>query len=146
MQCAGNGSGGHGENVDILAHFFQALFVSYAEALLFVDDEQAKILKLHIFREEAVSADDDVDFALFNFFEHFLLFFLGAKAAEHFDSGGKGGEATPEGFIVLECEHGGGRKDGGLFRIGDGLEGGAHGDFRFTVSDVTAQKAIHWKS
>ena len=115
MQRAGNRGGGHREDVDILAHFFQALFVSHAETLLFVDDEQAEVLKLHIFREQAVSADDDVDFALFDFFEHLLLFFFRAKSAEHFDSDGKRSEAAAESFVVLKGEHGGRGEDGGLF-------------------------------
>ena len=145
VQRAGNGSGGHREDVDILAHFFQALFVSHAEALLFVDDEQAEILKLHVLREQAVRADDDVNFACFEFVEHFLLFFFRAEAAEHFDADGKCGEAAAESFVVLEGENGGGCEDGDLLRIGDGFEGGAHGDFRFAVADVAAEQAIHRK-
>ncbi len=39
VERARNGSGGERERVHVFAHFFQALFVGDAEALLFVDDE-----------------------------------------------------------------------------------------------------------
>ena len=46
------------------AHLFEAFFVADAEALLFVDDEEAEVLELQVFREDAVGADEDVDLAL----------------------------------------------------------------------------------
>ena len=81
----------------------------------------------------------------FEFFQSFLLLFFGAEAAEHFDAHRKGGEAPAEGFVVLKGEHGGGREHGHLLGIGDGLEGGAHGDFRLAVAHVAAQQAVHGK-
>ena len=56
---------------------------------------------------------------------------------------GKCGEAPLEGLEVLEGEHGGGREDGDLLVVADGLESGAHGDFGFAVADVAAEQAIH---
>ena len=46
MQGARDGRGGHGEDVDGGAHLLEALFVADAEALLFVDDEEAEVLEL----------------------------------------------------------------------------------------------------
>src|SRR5580704_15347133 len=115
VQSARNGSGGHCEDVYIFAHFFQALFVSDAEALLFVDDEKAEILKLDVFRKQPVRADDDVYLSSFEFFEGFLLFFFASEAAEHFDSNGKCGETAAERLIVLKRENGSGRENSGLF-------------------------------
>ena len=50
------------------AHLLEALFVADAEALLFVDDEEAEVLELEVFREEAVGADEDVDSCLLRLF------------------------------------------------------------------------------
>ena len=72
-----------------------------------------------------------------------LLLSGGAEAAHHFDAHGKRGEAALEGFEMLEGEDGGGREDGDLFAVGDGFEGGAHGDFGFAVADVAAEEAVH---
>jgi len=44
---------------------------------------------------------------------------------------------------VLECEDGGGGKDGNLFAICDGFERRAHRDFRLTVTNIAAEQAIH---
>ena len=41
-----------------------ALLVGDAEALLFVDDQEAEALEVHVLREQAVGADDDVDLAV----------------------------------------------------------------------------------
>ena len=73
VQRARNGRGRHGEHVHLLAHLLDALFVAHAEALLFVDDQQAEVGELQIFRKHAVGADEDVDFAGFRFLQNFFL-------------------------------------------------------------------------
>ena len=50
-----------GQHVDHLPQAFQLLLVLDAEALLFVDDDQAQVLELHVVADEPVGADDDVD-------------------------------------------------------------------------------------
>jgi hypothetical protein len=67
VQRARDGRGRHGEHVDLLAHLLDALFVADAEALFFVDDEQAEVGEFDVFRKDAVGADEDVDFAGFGF-------------------------------------------------------------------------------
>ena len=52
MQGARDGRGGHGEDVDVGAHLLEALFVADAEALFFVDNEQAEVLELEVFGED----------------------------------------------------------------------------------------------
>src|SRR5438309_5436242 len=88
-------------------------------------------------------ADYDVHFSGFKFGENRLLFGGGAEAAQHFYFGGEGGETALERFEVLECEDGGGGKDGNLFAICDSFERGSHRDFRFTVTNIAAEQAIH---
>ena len=73
VQRARDGRGRHGEDVDLLAHLLDAFFVAHAEALFFVDDEQAEVGELQVFREDAVGADEDVDFAGFRFLQNFFL-------------------------------------------------------------------------
>src|SRR6202789_901282 len=46
VQGAGDGRGRHGEDVDVGAHLFEAFFVADAEALFFVYDQEAEIVKL----------------------------------------------------------------------------------------------------
>ncbi len=52
------------EHVDVRAELLDALLVRDAEALLFVDDEEAEVLEVDVLREQPVRADHDVDLAL----------------------------------------------------------------------------------
>ena len=49
VQGARDGRRGHGEHVDILANLLQALLVRDAEPLLFIYNQQAQIVKYHVF-------------------------------------------------------------------------------------------------
>ena len=49
VQRARDWRGRHGEHVDLAAHLLEAFFVAHAEALLFIDNQQAEIVKLHVF-------------------------------------------------------------------------------------------------
>lgn len=71
------------------------------EALFFVDDEEAEVFELDVLREDAVGADEDVDFAAVGADEGLGLLFAGAKAADHVDGDGEGGHAFDEGVVVL---------------------------------------------
>ena len=143
VQRARNGRGAHGEHVDLLAHLLEPLFVAHAEALLFIDDEQAEILKLDVFRKQAVRADEDVDAAGFDALDDLLLLLRGAEARDHLDVDGELREALLEGLEVLEAEDGGRREDRDLLAVLHGLEGGAHGHFGFAVADIAAEQAVH---
>src|SRR6266436_7264762 len=88
-------------------------------------------------------ADDDVDFAGFEGSQDLLLFGGGAKAAEHFNADWKGRKSPLEGFEMLEREYGRGRKKRDLLRIGNGLEGRAHGHFGLAIADIAAEEAVH---
>ena len=79
----------HGEHVDLFAHLLQALLVAHAETLLFVDNKQAEILELDVFRKNAVGADEDIDFAGLELFKDDLLLLGRAEARDHFDGDGK---------------------------------------------------------
>src|SRR5579871_4587465 len=114
MQGARDGSGAHGEHVDVFAQDLQALLMADAKALLLIDDQEPEILELDVGGEEAVGADDDIDLAIGDLFEHGPDFLGGAKAAEHFNAHGEGSKAAAEGLKVLEGEDGGGAQDGDL--------------------------------
>lgn len=143
VEGAGNGGGGEGEDIDELPHFFEFFFVADAEALFFVDDDQAEVLKADIGGDDAVGADEDIDFAAAEAGDDFALFGGAAEAAEHVDAHGEAGHAFDEALVVLQGEDGGGDEDGGLFAVHDGFEGGAHGDFGFAKADIAADEAVH---
>ena len=73
VERARNRRGRHREHVHRLFHVLDAFLVAHAEALLLIDDEQAQVFKLHIFGQQPVRADDDVDFAVLEAAQALLL-------------------------------------------------------------------------
>ncbi len=65
---------------------FEPLFHFDAEALLFVDDQQAQVVKVHVGLGQPVRADDDVDRAIDQAGNGFALLAIGGEAAEHVDA------------------------------------------------------------
>ena len=114
-----------------------------AEALLLVDDEQAEVLELEIFRQHGMGADEDVDLSGGGLLQDRGSLLRGAEAREHLDDDGEVCEAALEALEVLEGEDRSGREYGDLLAVLHGLEGGAHGDLGLAVTDIAAEQAVH---
>ncbi len=63
------------QNIDFLFQLFQFFLVRDAETLFFIDDDQAQLRQLHIVRQNAVRADQNIDLAFLGCFDHCFLFF-----------------------------------------------------------------------
>src|SRR4051794_8000429 len=107
--------------------------MTHTKTLLFVNDQQAKILKFEVLRKQAMSADQDVDFARFHAFENDLLLFRRAETRNHLDVNWELFESLFECLVVLKAQDRGGRKHRDLASVLNSLEGGAHGDFSFAI-------------
>ncbi len=143
MQRAGDGSGGECEDVDFLAHLLEPLLVGDAEALLFIDDDEAEVLEVDIALEEAMGADDDIHGAIGERGDGRALLAVRAEAREHVDAHGEAGEPFSKGVQVLLSEDRGGHEDGDLSPVHDGLERGAEGNLCLAVADIAADEAVH---
>ena len=143
VEGAWDGGGAEGKDIDGGAEFFEAFFVFDAEALFFVDDEEAEVFEVDVLAEESVGTDDAVDATGGEFGEVFQDFSVGEEATDLCDGYGVGRQAFAKGVVVLLAEYGGGNEDGGLFAGEDGFEDGSDGDFGFTESDVAANESIH---
>ena len=86
-----------------------------AEALFFVDDDEAEVFEGDVFGDEPVGADDDVDGAGEELFGDLAGFGGGAEAVEDIDADRVIRHAFAEIVIVLLGEDGGGCEDGDLF-------------------------------
>lgn len=101
IQRARDGCCGEREQMHVGAHRLERFLLPHAEALLFVDDDQAQILELHVWLQQAVRADDDVDIAAGDLLQ-FGLDLLGAlEAREHFHLHRVIGEAVAEIAVML---------------------------------------------
>ena len=55
----------------------------HAKTLFFIHNQKAEIAKLHILGQDAMRADQQVDLAILQPLNDFLLFFWAAETAEH---------------------------------------------------------------
>ncbi len=107
VKRARNGRGRQRQDIDQRAQLFEPFLVQDAEALLFVDDDQAQILEYNVALQEAMGADDDVHRAGRQVPDHAGLLAPGAKAREQFDADRIIGHALAEGVEMLLGQHGG---------------------------------------
>ncbi len=84
IERTGNGRGRHGQHVHFFAHLLEMFFVSHAEALLFINNQQTQVLEMDVRGYQAVGADDDINLFGSQIFDDFFLLFMAAKAREHF--------------------------------------------------------------
>ena len=72
-----------------------------AEPLFLINDDQAEVLEDDVAGNEPVRADDDIDTAFAQQLQHFFLFGVRTKTAEHFDPHRVLTHALPEHFEML---------------------------------------------
>ena len=73
--------------MNVRAQSFQAFFVAYTKVLLFVDNQQAKIIKLGVFRQQSMGPDDNINNASRHVLTGFFRTFCSNEARQraHFD-------------------------------------------------------------
>ena len=110
MKRSRNGRRGEREHVHSTLERLDAFFVRDPKALLFVNDEQAKVLEVYILRENAVRADDNVNLALAQRQNGLVRLLASLKAGEPTHDDPVVLEARFEGAQMLLREHSGGAK------------------------------------
>ncbi len=94
----------HRQDVDFLAHLFDALFVGNAESLFLVDDEQPEIAELDVLGKDSVRADEDFHLAGGEIVDRLFLLRFRPEAAQHVDTDGKCRETILQRLDVLKRE------------------------------------------
>src|SRR5690606_13309754 len=93
---AGDGGGGHVEDVGAGAFCGEACALGDAEAVLFVDDDESEVVEGGGFGDEGVGADDDVEAALGDAF---------AKTSLAAGGTGEKGDAYADRFELVHQAH-----------------------------------------
>ena len=101
MECSWNRRRGERKHVHLLLECFELLFLLYAKAMLFIDDDKSKVEKLDVTREHAVGADEDIEIALPKVMENFLGLLGGIESAEKPDFNRIALKPCDEGLVVL---------------------------------------------
>ena len=143
LEGAGYGRGSQGEGINVDLHLPQLLLDADAELLLLVDDEQAQVLELDVFAQDAVRADEDVDLARGQPLDDGPCLCRGAGTAEVLHAAGHVLQPLAEGLEVLVGQDGGGHQHGHLLVVRHGLERGAYGHLRLAEAHVAAHQAVH---
>ena len=135
--------GGKRQNIHIGTHRFDTLFMTHAETVLFIDDQQSQIFQLHITLQQFVRADQNINFPFGNLFQDLRLLFGATEAGKHLDAHWPVSKAVAEVIKVLlskqRCRH----QHRYLFVVFDREERSAHRHFGFAKSDVTAYQTVH---
>ena len=142
-QRARNRRRGQRQHVDFRAHSLELLLLAHAEAVFFVDDDQAEVLELDVLADQLVRADGNVDAAFVEANQRLRGFFGGAKARELGDFYRPVGETVGEGIEMLFGEQCRRHQHGHLFAVGHRDKGGAQRDLGFAETDVAADQTIH---
>ena len=133
----------HRQDVHRRLQLLEAFLVRDAEALLFIHDEQPEVGEDDILLEQPVGADDDVDLAGGNLFEHARLLFRGDEAAEHDDAHGERRVPLGERGVVLLCEQRRRDEHRDLLPVEHRLEGRSDRDLGLAETDVAADQPVH---
>ena len=143
VQRPGNRGGRQREDVHLAAQLLHPLLVPDAEAVLLVDDHEAKVLEADVLLDEAVGADDDVGLPALELAHDQVLVAISPKPREHLYRHRVRFEALAEGVVVLLGEDGRRDKHGDLLAAHDGLERGSERDLGLAVADIAAHEPVH---
>ena len=74
VQRARNRRGGERQHIHLMLHVLDDFLMLHAKSLLLVHNQQTEVLELHVFAQNAVRTDKDVDFALLHAAQNVLGF------------------------------------------------------------------------
>ena len=142
-QRARDRRGGEREHIHFGAQRLQSFFLLHAETVLFVEDDQAEVVELHVLLDQLVRADDDVQLAFGQVLQRLRHFLGRAEARQLGDLDRPVGEAVGEILEVLFGQQRGGHQHRDLLAIHHRDEGGAQGDFGLAEAHVAADEPVH---
>lgn len=136
-ECSWNGCSRHDEDVGwSLVLVPQSGALCYSETMLFVDDAETEVGKLHFVFEQRVGADEDVYLSRAELLvECFALFACGRAGEQGYADIGSG-EQLADGLHVLLREDLGGSHDAGLKAVVGSQESTEQGNERFAGADI----------
>jgi hypothetical protein len=143
LQGARDRRRGHRHDVDQRPQLLDLLLVLDAEAVLFVDHQQAEVLELHVGLQQAVGADDDVDLPGGEAAQGLALLGGGLEARQRLDPHRVALAALAEGDEVLLGEDRGRHQHRHLAAVHHRQEGGPQRHLGLAVADVAADQAVH---
>ena len=143
VQRPGDGGGRQGQHIHLTAHLLEPLLVGHAEALLLVDDQQPQVLELHIFLQELVGADQQVQTAGAGSLQNAFLLLGGGESGQHLDLHREILEPSAGGGVVLLGQHRGGHQNCRLLAVQNTFHNGPERHLRLAIAHIAAKEAVH---
>ncbi len=89
------------QHIHILLHLLDFFLVSHAKTLLFVDNQQTEVLKLHIFGKHTVRPDHNIHIAFFQPFDRLFDLARCAEPGHHIHAHRKILHSLDKGIVML---------------------------------------------
>ena len=118
-------------------------FVCDSEPLLLIYDQKPEVLKLDILLKESVCSVYDICLSASHVFQRLFKLFSCLKTADDLNGHRKTAEALNCSLVMLVGKDCCRAQKCYLFIVKNTFHCRAHGDFRLSVSNVTAKKPIH---
>ena len=117
--------------------------MAHPEALLFVDDQQSKVVEDHVFGQQPVGTDGNVHLAGGHAADDLLLLPRRSEARKHLHLHREWRKPPPKGFVMLERQYGSRCEESYLLAVGQRLEGSSHGHLGLAKAHVAADQSVH---
>ena len=134
------------QHVHLPLHVLDDFLVRHAEALLLVYDEQSQVLELHVFPQQPVGPDDQVDIPRGQLREHFALLRRRPEPAQEIHPRAGMPEAFHDRVVVLLHQDRRRGQQRHLLVVRNRLERGPQAHLGLAVAHVAAQESSHGNS
>src|SRR5690554_692570 len=132
------------KHIDFSTKGFQLFLLLHAKAMLFINNNKAKIFELNIALQQFVSTNYYVGPAILNGLHCFIDLAGATKTAEQFNSNGGAREAVAERIVMLLGQKCCGYQYRHLLAGMSGHKSGPHGHFGFVEANIATNQSVHW--
>ena len=143
LQGSRNWCGCEGQGIHIHAEHFHLFLGPNAKFLLFIHDQQSKILKYNILAEQPMCSDQDVDLSILQVNQQLLLLFGRLEPVDVVDPAGKCLQPIGKCFIMLQRQDGCWHQNCNLLALSNHFKRCANRDFGLSKPDISANQAVH---
>ncbi len=130
-------------HIHVIFHLFYLFLVLYAETLLLVNDEQAKVLKFQIISQHPVGSDHDIHKSLFQVLHRLFLLHPRAESAHQIHPHREVTHSLQKRIVMLLRQYRRGHEVHHLLIFLYRLKRRTNGNLRLSVAYVAAYQAVH---
>ena len=143
LQRTRNRRGGKRQRVHVDLHLPQLFFGSHPELLLFVDNQQAEVLKLHRLAYQFVRPHNDIDLPVGQIPQYFFGLGCATGTAQVIHPNGHPFQTRRKSLEMLIGQHGGRHQHRHLLIVRTSLEGSADGHLGLAESHIPTYQTVH---